>query len=485
MIRRRTRFLWILLTAAVVPGAIFPTLLSAQSGSAAAGPGSAAADSSDAWLPAAAAAESIGSYWRKQDEAWMKSIPPELLEVDLPPAVVDSLSALGDQKVSDLIGGRIWRTSFRPFGRLWFNRVEGFRLGVTGRVYQVGPARPELELGVGYGFSSSDWIYDGTLSLPLLKKRRRLPDGTPVGMPWALWEVVVSGGRYVQRFGGDDRWVRSYTAFTYGADPNQYFESRRGRADLRLRPWRWLTLQAGVLVDEQRPLSVATTWNLFGQRNNVEDNLQAVPLRSEAATVGLGLTWRRWRLWAEAERHRLEDSPLLESYADAAGPPEHLTYGRARAGLSGNLLDRHGNEYLLKVQAESWNRQVPLQWKTFLGDYRTLRGYPARTLAGEVAAWASLDVRFGFDLFRAMRFPVLKKWGLQPIALFDWGWANALAGPQLHPWATGWRADAGFGFGKLLGVPGYKGNVRLYVAHPVGNGQGDEPWRVLLVFEDY
>jgi hemolysin activation/secretion protein len=128
---------------------------------------------------------------------------------------------------------------------------------------------------------------------------------------------------------------------------------------------------------------------------------------------------------------------------------------------------------------------VPVQWKAFLGDWPTLRGWNARTLAGEEAAWASLDIRFGFDLFRAMRMPLLKKWGLQPLVLFDWGTVTALDGPQEQPWPDGWRANAGFGFGKLLGIPGYKGNVRLYVSHPVLESVDQGGWRVLLVFENY
>ena len=430
-----------------------------------------------------AASDSISGYWQDLDDSWLENLPSDLLTVDLPAAAIDSLTQVGDEKVEALLAGRLWRFSFNPIGRLWYNRVEGFRLGVTGGVYLLGPARPKLNLGLGYGFSSSDWIYDSTLTLPLVRKRRQLEDGMPVGRPWALWEVELAGGRYVRRFGGDNRWVRSYTAFLYGADPNQYLNSEAGHADLRFRPWRWLTLEGGVLVDVNHPMPVATNWNLFGQ--DVDDNLQAIPLRTEALTSSLSVAKGRWRVWANVQWHRVTDSPLLDLNTDNGAAPDRLDYRRACAGLSGGILDKFGNEYLVKLQGEVWDRQVPVQWKTFLGDYPTLRGYTARALAGEEAVWASLDVRFGFDLFRAIKFPWLKKLGLQPLVLFDWGRANALAGPEPQPWETGWRANAGFGFGKLLGLPGAKGNVRLYVSHPVLDGNSDAPWRVLLVFEDY
>ena len=447
------------------------------------GPADSTATRAEAWLPAAAAADSISRYWRDLDDRWLQEIPPELLESELPPAVIDSLSQVGDRKVSDLLAGKLWRTSLNPVGRLWYNRVEGFRLGVLAHLYQLGPARPRLSVGLGYGFAAHSWVYDAKLKLPLVTKRRQLPDGTPMGRPWEFWEIELSGGRYVRRFGGDDRWVRPLTAFLYGGDPNQYLESTGGRADLNVRPWQWLLLQGGVIYDDNQPLAVNTTWNLFN--GDVEDNIQAVPLHDEAVTAGVAVNWRSWQLWADGQWHRVTDSPLLEPVAGDTDPPDHLAYRRLRAGLTGNLMDNHGNEYILKAEGLLWDRQVPVQWKGFLGDWPTLRGWNARTLAGEEAAWASLDIRFGFDLLRALRVPLLKKWGLQPLALFDWGTVTALEGPQEQPWPDGWLANAGFGFGKLLGVPGYKGNARLYISHPVLENVDQGGWRVLLVFENY
>ena len=165
-------------------------------------------------------------------------------------------------------------------------------------------------------------------------------------------------------------------------------EGRAASPPRRLRPWRWLTLEGGVLVDVNYPMPVATTWNLFGQ--DVDDNIQAIPLRTEAATTGLAVASGRWRLWANVQWHWVSDSPLLDLYADNGSVPERLDYRRAHAGLSGSLLDKFGNEYLVKLQGEVWDRQVPVQWKAFLGDYPTLRGYTARALAGEEAVWAAL-----------------------------------------------------------------------------------------------
>jgi len=43
--------------------------------------------------------------------------------------------------------------------------------------------------------------------------------------------------------------------------------------------------------------------------------------------------------------------------------------------------------------------------------------------------------------------------------------------------------NAGVGFGKFVGVPGRSGNLRLYVAHQIFDGQREQGWRVLLAFE--
>ena len=125
--------------------------------------------------------------------------------------------------------------------------------------------------------------------------------------------------------------------------------------------------------------------------------------------------------------------------------------------------------------------------KSWLGDYGSLRGYGAGELTGDADIHASLDTRFGFDLFQMARIPVLKKWKLQPVGFVDWGktWdvGSGVMGPLEGP--RGWRMDVGFGFGKRFDVPGlgeFK-NIRFYAAHPVAESSDGHGWRVLLGFE--
>jgi hemolysin activation/secretion protein len=197
--------------------------------------------------------------------------------------------------------------------------------------------------------------------------------------------------------------------------------------------------------------------------------------------AGGGVVWRQWHLWSELQWHRIFGGGYLDAWPEQA---DRLDLRRLRAGLDGRLIDRWGNEYLLRGRWVSCDRQAPLEWKSYLGDYATLRGFPAGEIAGDQAGWASLDVRWGVDLFGLLHVPLLGGLGLQPIAFVDYGRALQLDGPLDQPWRDGWRADAGFGFGKLVGVPGRMGHLRLYLARPIGEGMGGRDWRVLLAFEN-
>ena len=151
-------------------------------------------------------------------------------------------------------------------------------------------------------------------------------------------------------------------------------------------------------------------------------------------------------------------------------------------------MDRSGNRWLLAGGVREFDRQTPLQWKTWMGDYGTLRGYPAGVLTGDGGSWASLDLRLGWDMWRALRVPLLKGLGLQPIGFADYGhtWNKSgsyAAGPEEG--VQDWRTNVGFGFGRRFDLPGLgaNNNLRMYAAAPVGNGREGYGWRFLIAFE--
>jgi hypothetical protein len=455
------------------------------------------AETADSWLSPAAAQDSLDAFWQGLDRAWLDPVSPELKDFGLDGAAIDSLSRIGDRAVTNLVTGRVFRFTFRPLDRLAFSRVEGLRPGFVVRVQRVGLLPPELEVGLGYGLASERIVGDATLKIPLIISQPTRPSGLPSGSSWPLLSLDASGGRLIRRFAGDDRGIRGLTACIYGADPNHFYRSEGGQVVLQLLPRRWLGLQAGILRENHVPLPVATTWNLLADRRDVTDNLPVESLQTRALRAGLGVQRGRWRLWSDLEWHRVFGGELLLRLAPQVEPPapaeklKRADFRRLRLGLDGSVIDRHGNEYLLKARWVALDRQAPLQWKTYLGDYGTLRGFDAREIAGDQAGWGSLDIRWGFDLWRALRVPLLGRLGLQPITFADYGRALARDGPlgvpavfDGRPWRDGWRADAGFGFGKLIGVPGRQGHLRLYVARPVGEGMDDRPWRVVVGFEN-
>lgn len=445
----------------------------------------ATSDSNEVWITPEAARDSIGTFWQGLDDTWLQPMPDDLFDFGLDQVTIDSLTTVGDQVVADMLAGRLWKFSFHPLRRFAFNRVEGLRPGGLVRLRKLGRHRPELALGLGYGIASDRLVYDGALDLPLVARQPADAIGRPTASSWPLLALAVKGGWTTRMFAGDSRGIRMVTAFQSGRDPNYYYRRTGGTAELILRPWRNLSLRGGVLREDHGSLTVATNWNLFGKSENVLPNLAIDGLQTKALTAGLQWRWRRWQVGGSVQWHRVFGGELLDRLVpEGASPPEHADFRFLRLSLQGSIIDRFGTEYLLRGGWTAFDRQAPTQWKTYLGDYRSLRGYRVREMAGDQAGWASLDIRWGFDLFRALRVPLLSKLGLQPITYFDYGRAIALDGPLPNPWQEGWRTDAGFGLGKLLGVSGQKGILRLYVGRPVFRGDEHRDWRIILAFEN-
>ena len=121
-----------------------------------------------------------------------------------------------------------------------------------------------------------------------------------------------------------------------------------------------------------------------------------------------------WVTW-----HKVEEFGLRE-WSGGSSRPRPISASSRWPGTF-DLTDRSGNQWLLRAGVREFDRQAPLQWKTWMGDYGSLRGYPAGVLTGDGGSWASLDVRLGWDMWRALKVPLLKNWGLQPIGFADYG----------------------------------------------------------------
>jgi hypothetical protein len=410
------------------------------------------------WLTPEASADSLDTFWGGIATGWEEDLTPELEPITLTPLEIDSLRTFGDEELTELRKAN-WKAELRLLQVPEYNRVQGLTLYAGGRFARPGPHRPRLDARGGYGFSNERWLFDAEFDLPLVVDRSPRPSDR--------------GG------------------LSEGSDP------RRRRLGLTVTGTKhWLggafILRAGGGWYEQRRLEQTTSWNLLGRQLRPDGNLEADAL-NERRLWG-GLVWGSGPLSLDgtASWRRATDASFLATDFLKGGGDFLQLEGGGRV----DLLDGLGNQWVLKGRVRDLSRAGstdigqagPTQWKTWLGDHGTLRGHRAGELTGDGGAWASLDVRPNWDLFHAIRFPVLKKWGLQPHVFGDWGrtWDNP--GPDgMRPGEgeRGSRANLGFGFGRNFDLPGlgeFK-NLRLHAAHPVGEGSDGKGWRVLLAFE--
>jgi len=445
-------------------------------------------EASGFWLSAEANQDTLESYWSGIGEDWEQEISPEAAPISLSAIKVDSLSTVGVDRLLELREGGLWRGKFKWAVSPRFNRTQGYvaRLGYS--LKKMGLQEPKLDLTAGYAFSNQRPVFGADLSWPLLRSRwrvREASEGRPeiVGSLYQKLSLDISGRKDAALFAGDNRRdTRSASAFFYGSDPNHYYEERVVEGTLRLRLARDLFLTAGGGYAENRAWSQQTSWNLLGRRLRPDGNGTADYLDDTFARVGASWNWGMMSLAGDLTWHDVSGA----SVSSVSLREIHLVG-------QWDVLDKMGNQWLLRADHREFDGEVvPVQWKSWQGDYGSLRGYRAGELVGNAGAQASLDLRMGFDLWRAVRFPVLKNLGLQPIGFVDWGktWGGSevdLLGPEYGsgPAVQDYRMDVGFGFGKRFDVPGLGefNNVRLYGAHPVGEGSEGHGWRVLLAFE--
>jgi len=442
-------------------------------------------DLGDFWLSPQAQDDSLAVYWSGIDSDWQKTVSPELEPVTLEAAQLDSLSLVGEVELESLQSGGHWRIGNDLAGPQ-YNRVQGLCLFLGLSARKTGPEPPRIALAGGYGFSNKRWLGSAEFDIPLIRSRWKVADGTRRGAHYKLLTLNLAGFKQSELFAGDNRrGTRSASSLFYGSDPNQYYENRGGGGRLTLQPARRLDVYAGGGYYEDRILEQSTSWNLLGRQLRPNGNFSASAL--DESRLYAGGDWgvgpvsvSGWVAW-----HQVRNSDFVSGLD---GSPADADFRQVNLSGKLDLTDKGGNQWLLRAGVSEFDRQAPLQWKTWLGDYGTLRGYPAGVLTGDGGSTASLDVRLGWDMWRALRVPLLKGLGLQPIGFADYGHTWSKPGPYAEgpeEGARDWRADLGFGFGKRFDLPGLGANnkLRMYAATPVGHGSEGYGWRFLIAFE--
>lgn len=434
-------------------------------------------DPDEFWYSPAASDDSLRAFWQQVDAVWEQDQTDALAPVALTEAQIDSLTIEGRKEIEQMWAASPWAMHWIEPRIPGFNRAQGLILRAGAKVWHRGPERPEFKFMAGYAFSNKRPEFKVEVDWPLVRGRSGNTPAlgsrpAPLGLDVAGWKE----GRY---FAGDNRRVaRSFTAFTYGSDPNQWFESRGASARLTWRPARRLSLWGEGVYAEERTMAQRTSWNLLGRSLRPDGNAPVHDLDDNR--LGTGLWWRYGVL-------RLDGSLVWHSSTSRAYDTEGAKRDLQRYEVGGKIdwLDGMGNQWLLKGRHREFDGMAPRQWRVWLGDLGTLRGYPAAELTGDAGTWASLDLRLGWDLFRATHLPGLKNWGIQTLGFVDWGQTRQKAGPWPEEGTTGERWDVGFGFGRRLDLPftwGYP-YLRTYIAKPVGEGSEGRGWRFLIAFE--
>lgn len=466
--------------------------------------GTARGDTSSFWLSEEASADSLDAFWSNLQQEWRADLPENMVDFGLEEFQVDSLLAIGEIKLQQLVAGTLWRSNFELIRLPEFNRVQGPVGRVAWSLAKVGPNRPVFRIQGGYAFANQRPVAEAALDLPLKRRRWELDNGRGQGREYQLLALRLTARKDVVRFAGDDRRAtRTLSALIYGADPNHYFEERRADARLTARLTRGTSAWLSAGYSQERRLSQEMDWNLLGRDLSPDGNRMADGLNAKRLTGGTEGTFGPLSLQAETAWWRAEDSDFMDRLSgigtDLPGQGG-ADYLRLSVAAELDYLDGLGNQWLLRGSHRRQDKPAPRQWRYWLGDFNEnqgmLRGYQAGELSGEIASSASVDLRLNFDLWRTLHVPLLGRLNMQPILFGDWGhtrnrnWMGktyddvASADPlaaDLGDGAQGWRADAGFGFA----VPGLApvSHMRIYAARAVGQGSGDADWRVLFAFE--
>ncbi len=438
-------------------------------------------DTSEFWLPVEEGKKELGAYWESLD-----------LELDLGPGNgfqledgmacgdLDSLAGRGSQELVKMGRGGVWEASFNPVVEPGFNRVQGPLVQVGWDVVQVGPRRPAFSFGVGYGFALGKPVWSVGAEIPL---KTRSWGGLDVGgIQYTAFSLKLLAKQAVVPFAGDRRittYERSLSALLNGRDPNHYFGEKSVAAGLTWRLSRPLALVLVGRYAQQKAVVEKTKWNLARRPLHESGNMQIERLNT--GSVDLGFRWSKgpWKIAGKWGISSLSHSTSSNGSSDA-GKDRFVTYGE----LSGewDYLDPVGNRWILAGNHFAYDDNVPIQMKTWYGDWGSLRGYPAGTLYGEVGQRISFDIRLGFDLWEQLGVPLLDDLGLQPHLFADYARTKSKGKDELETGSQGTRWDVGFGFGKLVGesrkgTPTY---IRFHAAVPLGEESEGYPWRVLI-----
>jgi hypothetical protein len=319
-------------------------------------------------------------------------------------------------------------------GLLRYNRVEGLSAGVRGRVgHRLGEAAATVRLGTA--------DLDPNLALEVMRPVR----GRTVALD--LHHRLEP----MDRTGRDLGLGNSLNALLLGRDDGEYHRTTGFRLALEPQPTRRRSYRAEAYVERHRPVETGTDWSL-SRLFRGDRTFRPTVAAEEGTLAGTALTLAPW--WGP---NPSGSQGGVEIFVEAAGGDFDFLRASATGRAALPLADRFriGTE----VALGSSTGQLPVQRNWWLGGARTLRGYPAYTLAGSSFARSRVEV--------ARRTP------FGSLAVFqDAAWA----GPDLKLRTEDALLSAGAGLSLLDGL------IRVDVARPL---RGQPGWRLELSLDAF
>ena len=322
-----------------------------------------------------------------------------------------------------------------------FNRVEGFYLGVDAKFRSL---IPQTVIGAGGGYAFSDKRGQYSFSLEV----RPIPRGPLIvgGSVYRRAERFTEGGYY-----GD--LLNSLTALLDKTDYYNYFRAEGFDAWAEYAPDRRFALRAGVVVQDEDPMPVATEYSLF----SIDRPFRANPAAVEGTRRSVGATVRLGREREDLDFVTYNSLELSVEHSSPSFLPSAFDYTRVSGTLT-FTVPLLGADLLFpaslrgRVFAGKGFRDLPPQRSftadtrlTILGPWGVMKGGLVSEYAGDAVVAFSLEQNFRSLPFLALDIPFLYKNGIELLA--HGGAARAWIGDAP---TTGWHTEAGMGIGRIF-----------------------------------
>jgi len=330
--------------------------------------------------------------------------------------------------------------------RMAYRRVDGAALYAGYRYHDATRRRPQLGVEAGYSIEREVGLWSVELAQPL-KSQERL--------------MIGAGGWHATRhFDYDDEIVGSVentlAALFFEDDYRDWYDGTGARL---FAAWRWSrhwTVDAGAVVQDERPLENQADWSVFGG-----DDFRANPAATRGTRHGTSIAFTH----DTRARPRREGIPFIGEVDRSNNDVVRLSWHGAGGPLGGDFdfgllrLDARGflklapSQFLAAriVLATATGDSLPPQETLFAGGVGTLPGHPHKRDRGDRLALANLE--YSIDVWNA----------IQAMVFFDVGraWFQ-----DDHPNGPKFHTDGG------LGVQTRDQHLRLLLARDLARDGG-------------